>query len=88
MSVVFFSRGVKLYTKLRQILTDHPRAVGESYWQHLRAALGLAGYLAVTLGILMCHAVLPGLYVTRASERVTNLHHRMHNRRPTSRQNA
>ena len=52
---------------------DHPREVGESYFEHLWAALGFAGTL-ITAGMQCAlHALVPGLCRKSASRKVERL---------------
>jgi hypothetical protein len=57
--------------------TEHPTSVGESYAEHLLAALGFAA--AMIRGGLACvvHAFLPVLFVRTGSETIRALHQRM-----------
>jgi hypothetical protein len=56
---------------------EHPRAAGESYLQHLRAALGF-GACMIGGGIAcLIHALVPALFSTRGSDTVCNLHQAM-----------
>ena len=60
--------------------TDHPKEVGETYFQHMRVAartgLKLAG------GALACfvHAIFPFLFVTTGSKTIETLHRQIHKR--------
>ena len=67
---------------LRRLFVDHPRAVGESYWQHARIA-GRFG-AAMIGGGLACviHALVPGLFASTASARVKQLYAEMRARQP------
>jgi len=55
----------------------HPRSVGESWSQHLVAALGFAGLLASAAGACFVHALVPALFTRSASRRVALLNERM-----------
>jgi Family of unknown function (DUF6356) len=59
------------------LFTEHPASVGETYGEHLRAAVGFG--LRMMLGGLAClaHALLPFLFERTASKCVTELHQRM-----------
>jgi hypothetical protein len=63
--------------------TEHPRSVGESYWQHMTVALSFAGALAWGALAALAHALFPFLCTRTASDVVTRLHGRMvaHRRR-------
>jgi len=56
---------------------DHPATVNETYLQHLGSAFGFA--TGMLLGALACfvHGLFPWLYVTRGSDTIRALHHRM-----------
>ncbi len=57
--------------------TDHPATVNETYLQHMGAAFGFA--FRMQLGALACfvHGVFPWLCLTRGSDTIRLLHHRM-----------
>ena len=63
--------------RLRHAFTEHPRSVGENYWQHMRASLSFAG--PMLLGALAClaHAFFPFLLARTGSGIVARLHERM-----------
>ena len=67
---------------LKRLFTEHPQAVGESYFQHMGVALSFAGPLLAAGMAALVHAVLPFLCVTTASGTVKRLHARMMNRIP------
>ena len=68
--------------RLKSLFTEHPEAVGESYFEHMGVALSFAGPLLAAGMAALVHAVLPFLCVTTASGTVKQLHARMVNRRP------
>ncbi len=57
--------------------TDHPASVNETYLQHMGMAFGFGGRML--LGSLACfvHGVFPWLCLTRGSDTIRALHHRM-----------
>ncbi|WP_416899612.1 MAG: DUF6356 family protein [Minwuia sp.] len=61
----------------RQMFTDHPESVDESYVEHM----GQAGYFAgaMFLGAMAClvHALVPGLCKTSGSRIIGHLNDRM-----------
>ncbi|MGH8129905.1 MAG: DUF6356 family protein [Steroidobacteraceae bacterium] len=60
-----------------RLFREHPAAVDESYWQHLGNAAGF-GFRMIWGGIVcLVHAVIPGVYCTKASEMIGELHERM-----------
>ncbi|MEM7256681.1 MAG: DUF6356 family protein [Pseudomonadota bacterium] len=73
---------------LRSTFLTHPHAVGETYFQHLRAAMGFAGFLAVTALAAMVHALVPSLCETTARRRISVLHDRLQKRVPDNAVNA
>ena len=60
-----------------RLFVEHPRSVGESYFEHQRHALGFA--LSLLLAGLACfvHAMVPGLFVRTGSNAITRLYDRM-----------
>ena len=57
--------------------TAHPASVNESYFQHMRFALGFAGLLVLAAGAARVHAVFPALCETTASRLVRRMHDRL-----------
>lgn len=61
----------------RPSFTEHPAAVGESYWQHFGVATGF-GVSMITGGLAcLVHAVFPFLFLRTGSTTITRLHQRM-----------
>ena len=56
---------------------EHPRSVGETYFEHLRAASCFG--ISMVGGGLAClvHALLPNLFTKTGSQTVKRLHERM-----------
>jgi hypothetical protein len=67
---------------LKSLFTEHPEAVGESYFEHMGVALSFAGPLLAAGLAALVHAFLPFLCVTTASATVKRLYARMTNRTP------
>lgn len=63
--------------KLTKLFTDHPKTVGETYFEHMRAA----GSFSLTLfaAALCCavHALLPFLFEKTGSSMIERLYDRM-----------
>lgn len=61
----------------KQLFTDHPATVGETYLQHMKASASFGA--AMFIGSVACflHALVPGLCVRTGSSIVTRLHHSM-----------
>jgi hypothetical protein len=57
--------------------TDHPASVDETYLRHMGMAMGFGGRMLV--GALACfvHGLLPWTCLTRGSDTIRALHHRM-----------
>lgn len=56
---------------------DHPASVDETYFGHMRFALGFAGALFLAGGAALVHALVPPLFETTASRKVKALHVRI-----------
>jgi len=57
--------------------TDHPATVNETYFEHMAMAFGFGGrMLLASLGCFV-HGLFPWLCLTRGSDTVRALHHRM-----------
>ncbi|NML46981.1 hypothetical protein HHL11_24770 [Ramlibacter sp. G-1-2-2] len=57
--------------------TEHPRSVGESYWEHMGASLSFAGAMLAGAGAAFVHSVFPFLLTSTGSRIITRLHDRM-----------
>jgi hypothetical protein len=64
-----------------RLFCEHPRAAGESYFEHMGFALGFAGQLMVAAGAAFVHAAIPALCETTASTRVMELSESLAGRR-------
>jgi hypothetical protein len=62
---------------LRDLFTDHPRSVGETYGDHMLVALSFAGPLTKAAAAALVHAFLPFLFVRTASLTIKSLNERM-----------
>ena len=74
---------------IRQLFTEHPESVGETYSEHLRVALTFS--LRLLAAGIMCavHALAPWLFTTAASRAVTRVYQEMLSRGvPTDRTEA
>jgi len=72
-----FSAGAPTIRNMLRRFTDHPAAVNETYLQHLATAFGFGARMLG--GALACfvHGLFPWLCLTRGSDTVRTLHHRM-----------
>jgi len=62
---------------LNRLFTDHPASVGESYFQHMAAALSFTANMALATVVCLIHAFLPFLFVKTGSGIINRLHDRM-----------
>ena len=64
------------YSMIRRF-TDHPASVDETYFEHMGTAFGFGGRML--LGGLACfvHGLFPWMCLTRGSDTIRGLHHRM-----------
>jgi hypothetical protein len=60
-----------------KLFLEHPRAVGESYFQHLAAAVSFSGRLLLASAACLLHALIPGLCVRTGSNAIRELHELM-----------
>lgn len=65
---------------MMSLMTDHPQAVGETYGQHFRFAIGFAGTLFLAAGAAAVHALLPFLFQHTASSLLRRLWQRIEKR--------
>lgn len=67
---------------LDRLLLDHPRQVGETYWEHAAAATSVG--VTMIAGGLAClvHAAVPALFVTTGSTTIRRLYVRITGRQP------
>ena len=64
----------------QRLFLDHPRAVEESYFAHMRFAGWFAGRLFLAGGAALVHAVIPCLFETTASRLIGEMQRRMDGR--------
>jgi Family of unknown function (DUF6356) len=57
--------------------TDHPATVNETYLQHMGSAFGFGGSMLVGAVACFVHGLFPWLCLTRGSDTIRALHHRM-----------
>ena len=56
-----------------RLFRDHPREVGETYWEHFFAASAYGVRLLGAAGCAFIHAMIPGLCKTAASDCVCEM---------------
>jgi hypothetical protein len=57
--------------------TDHPASVNETYFQHMGQAFGFGRHMLVAALACFVHGLFPWLCLTRGSDTIRALHHRM-----------
>lgn len=65
---------------LHTLFLNHPESVGESYFEHQRAAMTFAGSLTVTAAAALIHAMVPGLCQHTARNRIELLNKQLQDR--------
>lgn len=63
--------------RLRNLFTEHPHSVGETYSRHLTTAWRFAGSMLLGSAACAVHGLLPFLFERTASARIGRLHERM-----------
>lgn len=69
-----------------RLFRDHPREVGETYWEHFSAASAYGVRLLGAAGCAFIHAMIPGLCKTAASDCVCEMADELNSRRSTARE--
>ncbi len=57
-----------------RLFVDHPRAVNESYFEHMAAAFGVGARLGIAAAKCIVHGLVPGLCKTAGSDAILKLH--------------
>lgn len=58
---------------LKRLFADHPREVGEGYFEHMGQALGFSLRLARLSACALIHAIVPGVHKTTVSSEVKSM---------------
>ena len=68
---------------MKNIFTEHPQSIGETYFQHFKYALIFGGYMLI--GGLACiiHAIFPFLFQKTGSNIMLKIMHDFIHRMPT-----
>ena len=69
---------------MKNIFTEHPKEVGETYFQHLRKALRFSLKLLLMSFQALLHAFIPCLCVTSVSEKVKKMSEVLESRKERS----
>ncbi len=65
---------------IQRTFLEHPQSVEESYFEHLLFALKFSGKLFFASLAALIHALIPSFCEKTASNTISDLHRRMHNR--------
>ncbi len=57
-----------------RLFTDHPRVVGETYFEHMAASFTIGARLALAASKCVVHGFVPGLCKTAGSDAILKLH--------------
>lgn len=71
---------------LKRLFADHPREVGEGYFEHMGQALGFCLKLARLSGCALAHAVVPGVHKTTVSDEIKRMAREMGGRADEARE--
>jgi hypothetical protein len=71
----------RILDTIRELFTEHPHSVGESYLEHLLFTLKIAFYLLVTALCAVLHGIFPKILQTTTSDRIIALAQDMQERR-------
>ena len=73
---------------MSKLFTDHPEAVGESYFEHMAFALKFSGRLFRAAFAAFAHGFVPGLCETTASSAILEMNDEIRARRAEMAQGA
>ena len=59
---------------IRRIFLDHPKTVGETYWEHFGVATGFGRTMIVGGIKAVLHGIFPSIFKTAGSDTVRSLH--------------
>lgn len=62
---------------MKQLFTEHPASVGESYTEHMGMAASFGARMFLASLACFVHALLPFLFERTGSRAITELHERM-----------
>ncbi len=62
---------------LRELFTEHPNSVDETYLEHMGVAISFAGRMFLGAGACFVHGFLPFLFVKTGSTTIDELHDKM-----------
>ena len=59
---------------IETLFLGHPRAIGETYFQHMRFALWISSQLLLAAGATFIHSLVPRFCEKTASKRIRDLY--------------
>ena len=62
---------------MKRLFVEHPRSVGETYFEHLLQALKFGSTMVLAGTACMLHALVPAFFISTGSNAVTRLHDQM-----------
>ncbi len=68
---------------LKELFTEHPASVGETYGEHLVMATGFGARMILGGFACLLHGIFPFLFVKTGSAQISTLHERMVRNRQT-----
>ncbi len=71
----------KRVKEIKRKFLEHPESVGETYFQHLRFALGVSFRAAFAAAACFVHAFFPFICVDTASKELEKINEHLKNRR-------
>ncbi len=62
---------------MKQLFTEHPQSIGESYFQHMSNAFSFGKKMFFASVTCIIHGIFPFLYTSRGSQAIEELHAHM-----------
>ena len=73
MSQTTIDRSRPAATPFARLFRDHPREVGETYFQHMAASAGFGFKLMRLAGVAFAHALVPGVHKATVSTAIRSM---------------
>ena len=86
MSQTTIDRDRRGSTPFDRLFRDHPREVGETYFQHMAASAGFGFRLLRLAGAAFAHALVPGVHTTTVSTAIRGMAQEMGGRAEEAKQ--
>lgn len=86
MSQTTIDRARRGSTAFDRLFRDHPREVGETYFQHMAASAGFGFRLLRLAGAAFAHALIPGVHKTTVSTAIRGMAQEMGGRAEEAKQ--